>query len=62
MTAQSFQMMDRWLTAIEADKSAAAIEQKVISNKPGDVHDGCYNSTGATAADIATELALADPA
>lgn len=62
MTAQSFQMMDRWLAAIEADKSAAAIEQKVINNKPADVRDGCYNSAGATAADIATELSLSDPA
>ncbi|KLN52827.1 DUF6351 family protein [Variovorax paradoxus] len=62
MTAQSFQMMDRWLSAIEADRSTVAIDQRVINNKPGDVRDGCYNSTGATAADIATELSLTDPA
>ncbi len=62
MTAQSFQMMDRWLAAIEADKSTTAIEQKVIRARPADVHDGCYDSLGVTAADIATELSLTDPA
>ena len=62
LTAQSFQMMDRWLAAIEADKASGTIEQKVVRDKPSDVHDGCYASPGATAADIATELTLADPA
>lgn len=62
MTAQSFQMMDRWLTAIEADGSTVAIEQKVINDRPADVHDGCYNSTGETASDIGAELSLTDAA
>jgi uncharacterized tannase-like protein DUF6351 len=62
VTAQAFNMMDRWLTAIEADTSAATIEQKIVSNKPADVHDGCYANSGATAADLATELSLTDPA
>ena len=62
VTAQAFNMMDRWLTAIEADTARRAIEQKVVSNKPADVHDGCYANSGATAADLTTELTLTDPA
>lgn len=63
ITTQSFQMMDRWLAAIEADKSSAAIEQKVIANRPADVHDGCYATpAAATVADLGTELSLSDPA
>jgi hypothetical protein len=61
VTAQAFNMMDRWLAAIETDSSSAAIEQKVISDKPADVHDGCYATSGTTSADIATELTLTDP-
>ena len=62
ITAQAFNMMDRWLAAIEADKGSAAIEQKIVSNKPADVHDGCYATSGATSADLSTELGLTDPA
>jgi hypothetical protein len=59
---QSFQMMDRWLTAIEADQSAASIEQKVIANRPADVRDGCYAAAAATTiADLGSELSLSDP-
>ena len=36
---QAFFMMDRWLAAIESDSSATPLEQKVINNKPADVHD-----------------------
>lgn len=56
---QSFQMMDRWLTAIEADKTALSIEQKLIANRPADVHDGCYAAAAATTIlDLGTELSL----
>lgn len=61
-TAQAFNMMDRWLTAIEADKSTNAIEQKVVADKPTDVKDGCFATAGAAASDLTTELALTDPA
>ena len=61
ITAQAFNMTDRWLAAIEADKSTATIEQKVVTNRPADVRDGCYATSGATAADLATELSLTDP-
>jgi hypothetical protein len=62
LTAQAFKMTDRWLAAIEADKSSATIEQKVLTNKPADVHDGCYANAGATNADLTTELLITDPA
>lgn len=62
LNAQAFNMMNAWLTAIEADKSSAPIEQKVINNKPANVKDGCFATTGATTSDLANELSLADPA
>jgi hypothetical protein len=62
LTAQAFKMTDRWLAAIEADKSALPLEKKVVANKPADVHDGCYANGGATAADLATELSITDAA
>jgi hypothetical protein len=61
ITTQAFNMMDRWLKAIEADSSTNSIEQKVVLNKPADVHDGCYATSGTTSADLATELTLTDP-
>lgn len=62
LTAQSFKMMDRWLSAMENDDSDAPVEAKVISNKPSDVKDGCFTTSGATETDLAAELALTDPA
>lgn len=62
LVSQSFGMMDRWLTAIEADGSSAPLEQKILNGKPVDVHDGCYTSAGDTAAQLATEVSLTDPA
>jgi len=40
----------------------ASIEQKVVTNKPADVRDGCFANSGATDADLATELTLTNPA
>jgi hypothetical protein len=61
LLTQSFDMMDRWLGGVEADASSKPLEQKILGNRPADAHDGCYNSAGATAADLATELSLTDP-
>jgi hypothetical protein len=36
--------MDRWLTAIDADHSRRSLSSKVITDRPGDVGDGCYLS------------------
>lgn len=34
--------MDRWLTAIDADRSHRSRPQKVLADRPGDLGDGCY--------------------
>jgi len=36
--------MDRWLTAIDADRSGRDAQQKVVANRPVDLGDGCYAS------------------
>jgi hypothetical protein len=41
-SVSSFQAMDRWLAAIEADKSADSIEVKIIKNKPADIVIACW--------------------
>jgi hypothetical protein len=33
--------MDRWLTAVEADHSAKPRAQKIVDDRPADVHDRC---------------------
>lgn len=49
---QAFQMMDRWLTAIERDRSGDPIETKVVRNRPSDVTDACFASNGNADADV----------
>ncbi|GAA2087526.1 DUF6351 family protein [Actinomadura alba] len=36
--------MDRWLTAIGADRSGRDMRHKVLTNRPADLGDGCYLS------------------
>jgi Tannase-like family of unknown function (DUF6351) len=60
--AQTFAMMNTWLTAIEADKSSATLEQKVITNKPANAKDGCFALAAPFTNNLANELSLADPA
>src|SRR5207248_2977030 len=38
----TFQAMDRWLAAIEADTSADPIEVKIIRDKPADIVNACW--------------------
>jgi len=40
----SFDVLDRWLTAIEADMSSAALTTKIIRNKPADAVGSCWIS------------------
>jgi Tannase-like family of unknown function (DUF6351) len=40
-SARAFDAMDRWLTAIERDRSGAPLARKVIENRPTDVGDMC---------------------
>ena len=49
---QAFNMMDRWLAAIESDAKALPIEQKVVNNKPADAQDACFNTSGGTPAQV----------
>jgi hypothetical protein len=42
VAAQALTEMDRWLTAIAADKSSKPEAQKVVDNKPADLVDACY--------------------
>ncbi len=42
----SFAAMDRWLSAVEADDSDAALPQKVVRNKPEDLTDACFSGAG----------------
>ena len=41
LEAQAFDLMDRWLSAIEADHSSNSLAQKVVANKPSDAVDRC---------------------
>jgi hypothetical protein len=41
LEAQAFDLMDRWLTAIEADTRNQPLAQKVASDKPSDAVDRC---------------------
>jgi hypothetical protein len=36
--------MNRWLTAIDADRSRHSLPSKVIGDKPSDLGDGCFTS------------------
>ena len=38
--------MDRWLAAVEKDKSGAPLAKKIIGNKPADIIDECRSGTG----------------
>jgi hypothetical protein len=43
---QSLAAMDRWLAAVEADGSDRPRAEKIIANKPSDIHDQCSNGAG----------------
>jgi hypothetical protein len=42
----SFAAMDRWLSAVEKDKSHKTLPQKIASDKPSDLGDRCYDGNG----------------
>ncbi|HXD58370.1 MAG TPA: DUF6351 family protein [Thermoleophilaceae bacterium] len=45
-TTQGLLAMDRWLSAVEKDGSARPLSQKIIGDKPVDVHDQCTDGIG----------------
>jgi hypothetical protein len=42
-TTEALLAMDRWLSAVEADKRKLTLEEKVAGDRPADVHDKCSN-------------------
>lgn len=52
LTRKAFLTMDRWLTAMENDRSADTKEVKVVRNKPADAVDFCITTPGATDAEL----------
>lgn len=42
MTAMALPVLDRWLTAIEADRSGRVLEQKVAAHRPAEAADACF--------------------
>ena len=45
-TTQGLVAMDRWLAAVEADHSSKPLSQKLIADKPADIHDQCSDGLG----------------
>ena len=41
LEAEAFDLMDRWLAAIDRDRSTRSVAEKVAANKPGDAVDRC---------------------
>jgi uncharacterized tannase-like protein DUF6351 len=44
--------MDRWLAAVEADKSDKTLAQKIADDRPADIHDQCSNVPGVEAVTV----------
>jgi hypothetical protein len=42
----AFQLMDRWLANVEADRRAVPLDQKVNSDKPPGAADACFDGIG----------------
>lgn len=49
--------MDRWLAAVEKDTRNLTKAQKIVADKPKDIHDQCTNGTGVVIPGEAGELA-----
>jgi hypothetical protein len=45
-TTQGLLAMDRWLSAVEKDGSTRPLSQKIIGDKPADIHDQCTDGLG----------------
>jgi hypothetical protein len=45
-TDRSLLAMDRWLGAVEADRSDLPLPEKLTKNKPADIQDECLSGTG----------------
>jgi hypothetical protein len=45
-TASALESMDRWLTAIAADRGRGDARARMLRNRPADLVDGCWTGTG----------------
>jgi hypothetical protein len=45
-TTQALVAMDSWLAAVERDHRNVSLPEKIIADKPGDVHDQCSDGVG----------------
>jgi hypothetical protein len=45
-TTQGLVAIDRWLAAVEKDGSTKPLSQRIIDNKPTDIHDQCTDGAG----------------
>ena len=52
LARKAFLTMDAWLAAVEADQSGRSRARKIIANRPSDLRDLCFGTTGATDAEI----------
>ncbi len=62
LARKSFQTMDAWLAAVEADAGNRSRAEKIVANRPAGLSDLCFATTGATDAELATNLGLGTPA
>ena len=64
LARKAFLTMDAWLASVEADHSGRSRAKKIIANRPSDLRDLCFGTTGATDAEIedADDLGLGSPA
>jgi Tannase-like family of unknown function (DUF6351) len=46
ITVKAVLQMDRWLDAISRDRSVAPLSEKIVKDKPADLVDACWSSTG----------------
>lgn len=57
---EGIKAMDRWLEAVEKDKSDLPLAKKIVNNKPADIHDQCSNGSGVVQLDsVCVDLARA---
>ena len=52
--------MDRWLASVEADERDVPLADKVVQDRPGDLHDRCTQTQGVSSED-GLFLPVADP-
>lgn len=57
---QALHEMDRWLAAVEADKRGVSLADKVVQDRPGNLHDRCTQVQGVSTQD-GLFLPLVDP-